>query len=213
MDKRTNADWLAAISHAGDDRENALADLDDLLRKYLPGALNRWLASNDPRFNALVDETVQETLLRVLQHYPAFEGRSQFTTWVFKIAVRVALTDLRRRRWKNISLDEIEAGWDEEGPEIHVAIDPVAQPERLAEQNDVVRRVEAIMNDVLTPRQREVLVMVGVHGLPGDQVAAMLKTNRNALYKMMHDARSRLKQRLEAEGLTTDEIISAFSQQ
>ncbi|NIR25616.1 MAG: RNA polymerase sigma factor, partial [Gammaproteobacteria bacterium] len=46
-------------------------------------------------------------LLRALDHLHTFEGRSKFTTWVHKIAVRVALTELRRKRWEDVSLDEI----------------------------------------------------------------------------------------------------------
>ncbi|NOH03849.1 MAG: hypothetical protein HND47_18735 [Chloroflexi bacterium] len=32
-----------------------------------------------------------------------FEGRSLFTTWVHKIAIRIALTELRRKRWRDAS--------------------------------------------------------------------------------------------------------------
>lgn len=43
----------------------------------------------------------QETLLRVLDQLDTFEGRSLFTTWVHKIAIRIALTELRRKRWRD----------------------------------------------------------------------------------------------------------------
>ena len=214
MVKRTNEQWLADLSAEGEARELALADLAALLARFLPIALSRWLSSEDSRLEALVEETVQETLLKILDRLDTFEGRSQFTTWVFKIGVRIALTDLRRRRWKNISLEALEGGWDnEEGPPIHLAIDPQVPPDQAAERNDIIRRVETIMNEALTPRQRQVLVMMGVHGIPGDQVAAMLKTNRNALYKMMHDARARLKRQLESRGLSPEDLMSIFSRE
>lgn len=53
------------------------------------------------------EETAQETLLRVLDRLDSFEGRSQFMTWVYTIAVRIALTELRRKRWKNVSLESM----------------------------------------------------------------------------------------------------------
>jgi RNA polymerase sigma-70 factor (ECF subfamily) len=45
-----------------------------------------------------------------------------------------------------------------------------------------------------------------------DEAARKLKTNRNALYKLLHDARLRLKRRLSIEGLSAQEVLTAFEQ-
>jgi len=39
-----------------------------------------------------------------------------------------------------------------------------------------------------------------------------MNTNRNALYKLMHDARQRLKSSLAAEGLTPEEVLASFGE-
>src|SRR5574337_1714531 len=96
MARRTNEQWLSDLSAGGDRREAALADLRTDILYGLPYALRNWLSSDDPQFSALAEEVTQETLMRVLDHLASFEGRSQFTTWAHKIAVRVALTELRR---------------------------------------------------------------------------------------------------------------------
>jgi RNA polymerase sigma-70 factor (ECF subfamily) len=46
--------------------------------------------------------------------------------------------------------------------------------------------------------------------MPLEEVARRMGTNRNALYKLLHDARQRLKRKMEAEGLSSEEILSAF---
>jgi RNA polymerase sigma-70 factor (ECF subfamily) len=46
--------------------------------------------------------------------------------------------------------------------------------------------------------------------MPLEEVARRMGTNRNALYKLLHDARQRLKTQLVAEGLSPDEILAAF---
>src|SRR5574341_891940 len=107
MTQRTNEQWLSELRAGGSRRELALADLRAEIMYGLPYALRDWLAPDNPRFAALAEEVTQETLMRVLEHLDSFEGRSQFTTWVHKIAVRVALTDLRRRRWQDVSLDSL----------------------------------------------------------------------------------------------------------
>ena len=44
-------------------------------------------------------------------------------------------------------------------------------------------------------------------GVPMDDVARHLDTNRNALYKLLHDARLRLRKAFEARGLTPDDLL------
>ena len=107
MPTRTNEAWLSDLRNNGTEREAALEDLRAIIQKGLPYALSRWLSPDEPQFNSLIDEVTQETLLRVLDQLGTFEGRSQFTTWVHKIAVRIALTELRRKRWRDASLDEL----------------------------------------------------------------------------------------------------------
>jgi RNA polymerase sigma-70 factor (ECF subfamily) len=51
-----------------------------------------------------------------------------------------------------------------------------------------------------------------MQGFPLEEAARRMGTNRNALYKMMHDARLRLKKRLEKEGLTPMEVLAVFEQ-
>ena len=74
----------------------------------------------------------------------------------------------------------------------------------------MLARIRRVINEELTDRQRRALVMLGVQGVPMEEAARRLRTNRNALYKLLHDARLRLRQRLQAEGLNVDEVFSAF---
>ena len=107
MRDRTNEEWLADLRTAGEAKETALADLRAIILAGLPYALSNYLSPDNPQFQSLTEEVAQETLLRVMSHLDTFEGRSKFTTWVHKIAVRIALTELRRRRWRDFSLDSL----------------------------------------------------------------------------------------------------------
>ena len=209
MAARTNEGWLADLRANGETRSLALEDLRAIIRRGLPYALSRWLSPEQPQFNALVEEVTQETLLRVLDQLDTFEGRSQFTTWVHKIAVRIALTELRRKRWRDSSLDELTENEDAPPPPGLLA-DSQAGPETSAERADMLTRVRRIIDEELTERQRRALMLLGFQDMPMDEAARRLKTNRNALYKLLHDARLRLKRRLENEGLTAQEVLVAF---
>ncbi len=209
MSTRTNQEWLQALKSQGLARDAALEDLRAILAKGLPYALSRWISPADPQFEFLVEEVIQEALLRILERLDSFQGRSQFTTWVHKIAIRIALSELRRKRWRDSSLDELVDNEETPVPE-SLLEDSGAGPEISLERADMLQRIRRVITEELTERQRQALIYLGVQGIPIEEVARRLNTNRNALYKLLHDARVRLKHRLAREGLSAQEILTAF---
>jgi RNA polymerase sigma-70 factor (ECF subfamily) len=208
--KRTNEEWLSDLRSKGEPRDAALADLRSVIVGGLPYALSDWLLPSDPAFAPLAEEVAQETLLRVQSRLETFEGRSQFTTWAHKIAVHIALSELRRRRWKDISLEELLEGG--EGRLGGAAADPAPGPDAAAERSDLMSQLGRLMREELTDRQRKALIAVAIEGMPMDEVARRMGTNRNALYKLLHDARLRLKERMAREGLVPGEVLAAFEE-
>lgn len=210
MSKRSNEQWLVDLSVGGEAQAAALDDLRLLILRGLPYALSPWLGSSDPRLAPLVEEAAQEALLRVLDHLNEFQGRSQFTTWVHTIAVRVALTELRRKHWENVSLEELLEEDETNQPPLGLVADPSPGPEQLTEKSELARRVRRIIAEELSEKQRRALIALAVQGMPMEEAARRLGTNRNALYKLLHDARLRLKKRLAAEGVTISEALETF---
>jgi RNA polymerase sigma-70 factor (ECF subfamily) len=153
---------------------------------------------------------IQDALMRVLKALDTFEGRSQFTTWAYKIAVRLALMELRRRRWKDVSLEELTEEKEDRGSWAGRMSTGKASPESEVERQDMMVRLRRILEEELPPKQRQALMAVAVQGVPMDEVARRMNTNRNALYKLMHDARLQVKRRLEADGLKVEEVLAAF---
>jgi len=207
---RDNQAWLADLRASGEQRDSALADLSATLRRVLPGALARWLSPESGQFDAFLEDMIQETLMRVLDRLDSFEGRSQFITWVYKIAIRIALNELRHRKWKEVSLDGLEESSEPDEMPSERFASPDPHPESALERKDAMELVKRIFEEELTPRQRTAMMAISVKGVPMEIVAQRMGTNRNALYKMMHDARLRLKNRLEREGLRPDELLDMF---
>jgi RNA polymerase sigma-70 factor (ECF subfamily) len=208
MDKRTNEEWIADLRAGGDRQAQALEDLRAIILRGLPYAIAGRIAPNSPESEALVEEVVQETLMRVLEYLDSFEGRSQFTTWAHKIAVRAALTELRRVRWREVPLPEMTMD-DDMDTSYRELPDHQASPEDQVDQKEMMKRVNRIIMEELTEKQRKAL-MATMEGFPLEEAAQRLGMNRNALYKLMHDARLRLKKRLEKDGLSPQEVLSVF---
>jgi RNA polymerase sigma-70 factor (ECF subfamily) len=212
MPHRDNVTWVKELGDLGAKREAALEDLHTLLLKILPRGLSKWLSSSNPEFDDLVEDTAQETLLRVLKQLDTFESRGQFTHWVYKIAVRIALNELRRRKWRNVSLDLLQEEADEKGFLFELpALD--SSIEIGFERKELMQRVEQIINEELTSKQRAVMHAVIIQEVPMEEVARRLGSNRNAVYKLLHDARQKLKSGLEHAGLSPQQMLAMFAQE
>ncbi len=209
MTQRTNDEWLNDLRASGDRQAHALEELRALILRGLPYALAGKLDRNSPEFKALAEEVTQETLLRVLDYLDSFEGRSAFTTWVHKIAVREALGQLRRRRWRDVPLPEMEMSDNPDATPREMS-DNQPGPEALTMRKDLLQRVNCMLADELTDKQRQAVDGLAMQGLSVEIVADQMNMKPNAIYKLLHDARQRLKKRLQAEGLSAAQILSVF---
>ncbi len=88
-------------------------------------------------------------------------------------------------------------------------VDPLPDPEQVATQRTIMTDFRRFIDEELTDRQRRAL-LAALGGMPLEAVADRMGTNRNALYKLLHDGRKRLKRRMVAEGLSPQEVLGAF---
>jgi len=206
MSERTNQEWLTALH--GPVHDKALADLRGLLVRGLRYGLTGWSGVDE----ATLEDLAQEALLKILDSLDSFRGQSHFTTWAQKIAINGAFTELRRRHWRDVSLEEmIELGETRFIPQR--LANPAAGTEKQATQRILLSTLRQIIAEELTDRQRQALVAVYIRAIPLEEVAGRMGTNRNALYKLLHDARQRLKNRIMANGLSLQDFLDAFGEQ
>lgn len=215
--ERSNEQWLEDL--AAEDTSSQAAALADL-QQYLQRGIFYYLSRERSDLSSygiqdltqMAEDFAQDATLRILDNLGTFRGDSRFTTWAMKIGTRTAISELRRARYKDFSLDQITANG-----ELMLGLDrsdaqqqrPVT-PEKATEQGDVLRIVGEALNEALTERQRTALEAVVLEGVPMDIVAEEMGTNRNALYKLLHDARKKLRSHLESQGVALDYILNIF---
>ena len=203
MRERTNEQWLAELR--GSNPDEALADLYDLLVRGLSAALGGRADGVD----ASIGDFAQEALIKIVSNLNSFRGESRFTTWAQKIAMNVALTELKRRRWRDVSLQDL---LDRRTATGRGLADPQLSPDQVAFRNMVLAKLRGAIDEELTDRQREAVVAVILEGMPISEVARRMGTNQNALYKLLYDARKKLKLRMETAGLSPQEVLAAFEE-
>lgn len=209
MVKRTNEQWLAELEPDHPEHETAVADLRLILVNGLRRGLLSQINTNAPEFETQAEDFAQEAILKILDKKDTFAGRSQFTTWAHKISVSIALTELRRKRWQDNSLDgltETESGDYTPG----FMADETPTPEKAAERAELIAKVETIIMENLTEKQRTALVSAIINGESTEAVAQRMDMKPNAVYKLLHDARVSLKKSLEKQGLTPGDILTVF---
>jgi RNA polymerase sigma-70 factor (ECF subfamily) len=198
--ERSNDEWLAALR--GPNSDEALAEL----RVVLVRGLRVALGGQANRVESSVDDFAQEALIKILGNLDSFRGECRFTTWAQKICVRTAFAEMRRSRWRDVSLEEVISRPQESG-----AVDPQTDPERAATQTMIMAEFRRFIDEELTDRQRTAL-LAALGGMPLEAVADRMNTNRNALYKLLHDARKRLRRRMSAEMLSPQDVLGAFGE-
>lgn len=138
-------------------------------------------------------QSADDALVALLGKLDQFRGQSRFTTWAYKFALLEASVKMRRRPWQGRELPLAPDDW----PQV---AERRAGPHAEAERYELIDALRRAMEEELTPHQREVLVAVALNDVPIDVLAERLGTTRGALYKTIHDARRKLRQKLEIHG-------------
>jgi RNA polymerase sigma-70 factor (ECF subfamily) len=192
--------WLEALRDPFT-REDAAARLHELLLRAARFELarRRHTLPGVPRaeLEDLAVQAADDALVAVLRKLDTFRGESRFTTWAYKFALLEAAVALRRRSWRDreVALDD---------DPFHPALrdrGPTAQ--HRVEEAELLAAVRVAIRTALTPRQREVLVALTLDDVPIDVLAERLGTTRGALYKMLHDARAKLRAAIGEDGWRT----------
>jgi RNA polymerase sigma-70 factor, ECF subfamily len=145
---------------------------------------------------ALAEDAVQEALLNAFRHLADFDGRSAFSTWLYRIAVNAALVQVRKRRY-------LEVPWPETGgPDDAVPIDAPDEsptPDRHAVSADIRREVETELSR-MTPIERTAFVLRHQEGRSLEEISAALSLNVSAAKQAIFRAVRKLRAALEAPG-------------
>jgi RNA polymerase sigma-70 factor (ECF subfamily) len=190
--------WLRRLGAASAERDAATAELHALLLKAARFEVGRrrtslpHLSSGD--CEDLAQQSADDALLAVLGKLGEFRGESRFTTWAYKFALLEAGVKTRRRTWQGREIPLEEDAW-------RTLADSASSTGRRSEDAELLRALREEIETGLSPRQREVLVAVALNDVPIDVLAERLGATRGALYKVLHDARRKLRAALAKRGL------------
>ncbi len=141
------------------------------------------------------EDLTQETFVRMFKALARYDPARPFPAWLFTIAARLSIDQLRRRRMKMVSLFRSEPGESEE--HLIDVVDRTPGPEELAQYAEEQRATERLIGS-LPEHYRVVVVLRHQQGLSYEEIAEALHLPLGTVKARIHRARELLKDRLEA---------------
>ncbi|MFK7990450.1 MAG: RNA polymerase sigma factor [Sandaracinaceae bacterium] len=134
------------------------------------------------------DDAVQETFLRAWRAIARFDGRSQLSTWLYRVCVNVCLNHIRKRKRHDAS--------DLNDPRVpEPTADPSqggSDPARVLEARQLQGQIGTALEG-LSESLRTTVVLVLVHGMPQKEAAEVLGCSEGTIAWRIHEARRRLR--------------------
>jgi RNA polymerase sigma-70 factor (ECF subfamily) len=197
-----SAEWLQGLAGAGARREAALALLHERLLRIARGEVARRgprLAISGPELDDLAYQAAADALVAITGKIGQFRGESRFTTWAYKFVILEVSAKIGRHFWRHPAVSLDAEDWDR--LPARFGFDPAHQ----AEWGDLFAALRRAVDTELTSRQREIFVAIVLNDVPLDTLVTHLGSSRNAIYKMMFDARRKLRAALAANGYLPDD--------
>lgn len=197
-----NDPWVIRLRGTPEIRDAAISELRDFLVRGLSGPMASRYGGG-----LQAEDVVQEALIKILDSLDQFAGRSRFTTWAMTVATRIGISEMRRKHYQDVSMDAFQ---DEDATKIEIAIEDGVSAEDKMDRLSMVETLQGLIDSTLTEKQR-FAIRGSLEGMPVEVIAEKSGSNRNNVYKLVHDARTKLRAALESAGIAADDLAATFA--
>jgi len=191
------AEWVGLLAGAGPERDAAVDRLHAMLVRIARAEVARrgpQLRISGPELDDIAHQAAADALLAITGKIGQFRGESRFTTWAYKFVIFEVSAKCGRHFWRRPAVPLDAEDWDRLPGRFGF------EPEQEAEWRDLLAALRRAVDTELTPRQRQCFVALVLNDVPLDALVIELSSSRNAIYKMLFDARRKLRAALTAAG-------------
>jgi RNA polymerase sigma-70 factor (ECF subfamily) len=197
-----SAEWISVLRATGPEREAGLARLHELMLRVAMHELHRRESTSGvsgAELDDLAHQAAADAMLAVLDKLDTFRGESRFTTWIYRFVVLEVSNKLGRHYWRRHPATALEPeDWERLPDQFGVG------PDEHAERVELIAAMRKAIDEALTDHQRDLFVTLVIGGVPLDALITQLGTTRGAVYKVVFDARRKIRAHLVANGYLTE---------
>jgi len=194
---RENRRWVRDLAAAGPRRESACNELYPWLLRIAKSEARRRapvLGLVGPELEDIAHQAAADALMAISERLDRFRGEARFTTWAAKFVIFNVASKMNRHFWRRHEIPYERDDWSELASRFEVG------PHDEAQARELAAAVSAAVEENLSERQRLVFVATVLNGMPIDVLARELGSTRNAMYKVLFDARKKLRAALVVSG-------------
>jgi RNA polymerase sigma-70 factor (ECF subfamily) len=189
--------WVEQLRQGHPRRDQTVATLREALLRVALHELSRRRgrlgAISGPELDDLAEQAANDALMNILARLDRFQGLSRFTTWAYKFVVFEVSSKVAGHAWRRQPPSREELVLE------RLPDSAAPRPGDRLEQHQQLAALSAAIGE-LPERQREVFVAIALNDVAIDVLATQLRSNRNAIYKNLFDARRSLRAKLAAAG-------------
>lgn len=152
------------------------------------------------RSRSEAEDVTQETFIRAYQALARFDGRSEPYTWLYRIAVNLALNTIRSRKTARNAGDTNDPRLDAFMVETHP--DSANPGASAAQRQHYAALCDGI--DGLSDTLRTTLILVCIDGLSHEEAAEVLGAPEGTIAWRVHEARRKLREFLASRGFSSE---------
>jgi RNA polymerase sigma-70 factor (ECF subfamily) len=138
-------------------------------------------------------DLLQETYIKAYENLPKFEGRSSFSTWLYRIATNFALMKLRKEKYKKISIDEIKEAAD---GNYKLEIPDWSNSPYFQYKNEELKEILNEAINSLPPKYKTIFILHDIEGLSIPEISEILSLSMPTIKTRIHRSRLYLREKL-----------------
>jgi RNA polymerase sigma-70 factor (ECF subfamily) len=195
--------WVDGLRTSGAQYYETVSRLWSLLLRAARHEVRRreaLLEVSGPELNDIAHQAANDALVAILGRIDDFRGESRFTTWAYKFVLYEVSVKMGRHFWRQGKAALYVADWE------LLACRLVPLPQQHVELQELLGVLRRAVEEDLTERQRKVFVAIVLNEVPVDALTHEFGSNRNAIYKVLFDARRKLRASLARAGYALDEM-------
>lgn len=183
---------LSDLELVSEFKSGNIAGYEELVRRYRDKAFN--LSIRITRHQEDAEDVIQDVFTSVFNKINDFQGRSAFSSWVYKITVNTAFMKLRNRK-KHLScdLDDSSFGdqlnWSSQKSE-------TSNVDFMSTRHEIREKLEHAIQK-LPLEYKTIFILRDIDGLSNEEAAQILSVSISAVKSRLHRSRALLKKYLE----------------